>query len=313
LRGTVANTDRGWFEFLRGRPDLDEVNFWSPSPRMAFRGDPLTPFFFRLKAPDRAIAGFAFFARYERLPVWLAWDAFGLGNGVDSLEELQSRLDVLRTRIRYEPPPGPDQIGCIILVEPLLFPPDLWIREPADWKPRTQAYRYYDLSQGEGRLLWERCLEAAATLAEGRYDWTDQAWAERAERYGNPQLIRPRLGQGTFRIATMEAYDRACALTGEHSLPALDAAHIKPFGRGGDHTVTNGIFMRADLHRLFDRGYVTVTPELDVLISTKLREDFENGRTYYPLHGGQLRLPSAPGDRPDSELLAWHNESIFRE
>jgi hypothetical protein len=27
LKGTVANTDRGWFEYLRGRPDLDEVNF----------------------------------------------------------------------------------------------------------------------------------------------------------------------------------------------------------------------------------------------------------------------------------------------
>ncbi len=76
MRGTVANTDRGWFEYLRGRPDLSEVNFWSPSPRRTFRGEPMTPFFFRLKAPIKKVAGFAFFARYERLPVWLAWEAF---------------------------------------------------------------------------------------------------------------------------------------------------------------------------------------------------------------------------------------------
>jgi putative restriction endonuclease len=63
MHATVANTDRGWFEYLRGRSDLSEVNFWSPSPRRTFRGDPRTPFFFRLKAPVKAIGGFGFFAR----------------------------------------------------------------------------------------------------------------------------------------------------------------------------------------------------------------------------------------------------------
>jgi putative restriction endonuclease len=77
--------------------------------------------------------------------------------------------------------------------------------------------------------------------------------------------VRPRLGQGTFRIATIQAYERACAVTGEHSLPALEAAHIRPFAEGGTHDVSNGLLLRADLHRLFDRGYVTVTPKLEHL------------------------------------------------
>jgi len=312
LKGTVANTDRGWFEFLRGRPELDEVNFWSPSPRQAFRGDPHTPFFFRLKAPVKAVAGFATFTRYERLPPWLAWEAFGPGNGVDSLEELEARLAVLREHIRYQPPPGPDEIGCIMLIEPVLFPPDLWIPEPLDWKPRTQSYRYYDLAVGEGRHLWERCLGAARELSEARYDWTDRKWAERAGRYAELRLVRPRLGQGTFRIATMQAYERACAVTGEHSLPALDAAHIKPFARGGAHEVANGLFLRTDLHRLFDRGYLTVTPELRLVVGSRLREDYENGRTYYPLDGTTLRPPRATDERPSPEHLRWHNDSVFR-
>lgn len=299
MRGTVANTDRGWYEFLRGRPDLSEVNFWSPSPRRTFRGDRMTPFFFRLKAPHKAVAGFAFFARYERLPVWLAWEAFGAGNGTDSFQDLTERLEKLREHIRFEPPPGPDEIGCTILLDPVFFP-----------EGRTQGYRYYDLESGEGRLLWDRCRESARLVARRSYS-EPPAVIERAARYGAAQIILPRMGQGSFRIATLQAYDRACAVTGEHSLPALEAAHIWPFHAGGQHEVSNGILLRADLHRLFDRGYLTVTPELTLQVSFRLRADFHNGRTYYPFDEKQVRVPSNAADRPNPDHLDWHRRNVF--
>lgn len=37
LQGIVAITDRGWLDFLRGVPDLEEANFWKPSSRRAVR------------------------------------------------------------------------------------------------------------------------------------------------------------------------------------------------------------------------------------------------------------------------------------
>ena len=83
-----------------------------------------------------------------------------------------------------------------------------------------------------------------------------------AQRHGKPILVRPRLGQGTFRVVVTDAYTRACAVTGEHSLPALEAAHIRPYSHGGVHEVSNGLLLRSDIHRLFDRGYVTVTKDL---------------------------------------------------
>ena len=310
MRGTVANTDRGWFEYLRGRPDLSEVNFWSPSPRRTFRGDPMTPFFFRLKAPTKAIAGMAFFVRYERLPVWLAWEAFGPGNGADSLPDLMERLRRLREHIRFEPPPGPDEIGCSILLDPVLFPEELWIPEPEDWKGRTQGYRYYDLDAGIGRDLWDRCRHAARVVADRAYDHPSPV-RERAARYGAPQVVLPRLGQGSFRIATLQAYERACAVTDEHSLPVLEAAHIWPYRAGGLHEVPNGILMRADLHRLFDRGYVTVTPDLRLRVSGRLKRDFHNGRSYYPLDGRPLRVPTNREERPDPGHLEWHVQNVF--
>src|SRR5450759_4045811 len=72
--GFIANTDFGWFShFLHRAEPPDEVDFWQPSPHGFKAIPPGAPFFFRLGAPHKAIAGFGFFARYERVPVWLAW------------------------------------------------------------------------------------------------------------------------------------------------------------------------------------------------------------------------------------------------
>lgn len=52
-----------------------------------------------------------------------------------------------------------------------------------------------------------------------------------------------------FRIAVTSAYG-ACAISGEHSLPALEAAHVGPYEDGGAHPLPNEPLLRADIHRL---------------------------------------------------------------
>lgn len=131
-------------------------------------------------------------------------------------------------------------------------------------------------------------------------------------RFGAPRLVTPRLGQGSFRLAVYDAYDRACAVTGEHSLPALEASHIKPYAIGGAHDVSNGLPLRRDLHRLFDLGYVSFDVDLTFMVSDRLRLEYDNGRAYYEMSGRQLRVPSRVADRPDPEHLAWHRESVYR-
>ena len=133
-----------------------------------------------------------------------------------------------------------------------------------------------------------------------------------ADRFGAPLTVRPRLGQGSFRLAVTDAYKGACAVTGEHSLPALEAAHIRSYSEGGEHEISNGLLIRSDIHRLFDKGYVTVSPSLHFEVSRKLKEDFSNGRSYYGLHGAPIGLPVRIADRPNTEMLAWHNENCFK-
>ena len=120
-----------------------------------------------------------------------------------------------------------------------------------------------------------------------------------------------RLGQGSFRVLVTDAYKRRCAFTGSPVLHVLEAAHIKPFSEGGPHAVSNGILLRQDVHTLFDRGYVTVTPEYRVEVSRRIKEEFENGREYYSSHGKQIVLPDAPNLRPTEDFLRWHNQNVF--
>ena len=136
--------------------------------------------------------------------------------------------------------------------------------------------------------------------------------AEAPARFGEPHLIRPRLGQGAFRVLVTDIYQRRCAVTHERTLPALEAPHIRPYGDGGAHEARNGLLLRRDIHSLFDAGYVTVTPDLHFEVSRRIKEEFDNGKHYYALHGHKIEPPPDVGQRPDPDALVWHNENCFK-
>jgi putative restriction endonuclease len=315
MRGYVANTHADWFDFLAQKGRWDEVNFWNPSDYYAFRGERGSPFFFRLKSPRNAIGGFGLVQRFDKLPEWLAWECFEEGNGAPTFELMQSRLHAIREKSDIKGKSELRQIGCIILAQAIFFPEALWIRQPSDWAPQNLRYTGYDLTEGEGERIWRECLERATPtgLFPGfarESESTDSPLAPNLARRGTPVLVAPRLG--AFRLAVTDAYARACAVTQEHSLPVLEAAHIKPFAHGGEHEVSNGLLLRSDLHRLFDRGYLTVTPEHRIEVSPLLREHFSNGRSYYPLHGQSVIVPKRGQHVPAADALRWHNERVFR-
>jgi putative restriction endonuclease len=201
-----------------------------------------------------------------------------------------------------------------MLSAPVFFDQKDWVDAPADWAPTgIQQGKRYALDEGEGRRIWERCLERAAG---GRRYWnverTPLLLAEGTPRFGAPGTVKPRLGQGLFSLAVRDAYRGACAVTREHSGPVLEAAHILPYKRGGEHRVDNGLLLRSDLHRLFDFGYVTVTADHEFRVGERLRTEFNNGRSYYGLDGSPIALPDDPVLRPNRDFLAWHGREVFR-
>src|SRR6266511_152116 len=302
MRGFVAPTDHEWYRFLQARPELREVNFWRPSQHRfgALQSGEL--FFFKLKAPHNAIGGFGLFTRAAVLPVWEAWEVFGLANGVPDVQALIARLsrliDKAGSAITID-----DWIGCLAINEPVFFAPDEWVPVPADWRREIVSGKSYDLATGEGRLLYERCLARAQAQAHTA-SWTAELLD--TARYGPPQLVRPRLGQASFRIAVLEAYERRCAVTGERSLPVVEASHIKPFSAGGEHAVPNGLPLRRDIHKLFDLGFVSVRPDLTFAVSDELRDTYANGRVYYQRQDQASAPPIPRSENPDPKQLEWH-------
>ena len=197
------------------------------------------------------------------------------------------------------------EIGCRILTQPFFFEERDWIAVPPSWAPNIVSFKTYNTADAEGLELWETINDR---LTRPQFP----GLAEPPARFGEPHLIRPRLGQGAFRVLVTDIYHRRCAVTQERTLPALEAAHIRPYGDGGDHEARNGLLLRRDIHSLFDTGYVTVTPDHHFEVSRRIREEFDNGKHYYALHGHVIDMPKDISQRPDPAALVWHNEHCYR-
>lgn len=313
MRLFVAVTDNEWFALHLSRSRMEEVNFWRPSPDATFKAlSPGELLLFKLHAPDNYIVGGGFFTRFLQLPVNMAWEVFGEANGVRSLTEMRARI----AHYRHKPiaPAENPTIGCIMLGEPFFWAKELWIPVPADFKLNTVQGKGYDSETGMGRDLWFAISERLSTSApENLQPESATIAAIESQGYGKPHVVLPRLGQGLFRVLLTDVYERRCAITGERTLPVLDAAHIKPYPVVQRHELPNGLLMRSDLHRLFDNGYLTVHPtERKVLVSKRIKEEFENGRDYYLLEGTPLREPREPIFRPTQENLEYHASEVFR-
>ncbi len=302
MRYWVGITDRDWYERLKRRAPV-EVNFWQPNARrLANFLQPGVPFLFKLHASDNFIVGGGFFVRFSALPARLAWNAFGEGNGVASYPELRKRVEKYRGATAGDP-----EIGCNLLAEPFFFDRHEWIPTPPSLHRNTQRGKTYDSEQGDGRVLWQQVEQRMKALSVGRTTFDLDH-----PRFGAEYMTRSRWGQGTFRVLVTEAYERRCAITGERTLPVLEAAHIKGYAEGGQHLVSNGLLLRADLHKLFDDFYLTVTEDLKVRVSPRIREEFHNGREYYQSLDQTLKvMPADLRDRPAPDFLRWHNERFL--
>jgi putative restriction endonuclease len=284
----VAITDRSWFDLL-SQEQPDEINFWQPSGARNFKAVSVGELFlFKLHAPNDFIVGGGVFSHASNVPLSLAWEAFGIKNGVTSLPDMRRRIAQYRRDDALLDPRTDPPVGCRILTQPFFWPREQWLPVPASFARNIVTGKRYATDEAEGRYLWDAIAARNSPIT---------APFNAVPRYGAPQIMRPRLGQGAFRLTVTDAYERCCAISGEKTLPILDAAHIRSYGEGGEHDPSNGLLLRTDIHRLFDLGYVTVSDDHRFEVSRRLKADFDNGRHYYDLHGMAVR-PPRPGRPP---------------
>ena len=297
----VGITDSDWFRQLKA-DNAQEVNFWQPGGNALFKAlQPNELFLFKQHKSDGGrICGGGFFVRSSILPCDLAWDAFGRKNGTPSLVSMRERIIMYRKANKGDVS-NPD-IGCIILTQPFYFDEPDYIDAPADWANAIVSGKTYDTSEEIGAALFAQVKERLSM-------WNASSLLPPGPNVPPPQHS---LGTGAFRVIVSESYNRTCAMTGEHTLPALVASHIMPLAEGGTNEADNGLLLRADLSALFARGLLTVNADdLRVNVSPLIRERYSNGLNYYLLEGHPIAVPEIEGNRPNRDLLAWHNKEVF--
>ncbi|SNU04628.1 putative restriction endonuclease [Lachnospiraceae bacterium] len=294
----VGVTDSEWYEYNRIK-NLVEVNFWRPGGQVFKALDRNDLFLFKLHYPENYIVGGGYFVSYSYLPTYLAWDAFGDGNGTSSLNELNRKISKYRQKNNMVD--SNPYIGCIILTDVFYFDRNKWIPAPDDFGKYTVQGKSYSDDTTVGKALFdqvrERLFDNVKTIDKPQFGYSQ---------------VKHRIGQGAFRIIVTDNYQRRCAITGEKTLPVLQAAHIKPVSQEGPYIASNGLLLKSDFHTLFDDGYITIDSDYRVDVSKRLHDDYGNGKDYYKYHGQKLMIiPEKIENRPSKEFLQWHNENIF--
>ena len=317
----IGNTDNKWFDFLRTRQPWAEVNFWKPTPATFKAIDEGGLFAFRLKSPRAFIGGYGILASAINVPIQFAWDGLGIGNGCATVDELVSSIKKYRGGIDIT---AQSLFGCRVLIEPVFFDEADWFPVPDDWSDNIVSGKTYSTNSNAGELLYQRILERTDKKAlfqrdkQGLFGFGDDGQKPLSpllptkDKYGRDQFFKPRLGQQSFRIKVASAYQFTCGISDTKVLPALDAAHVRPYADGGIHALDNGIMLRKDIHSVFDAGYATFDEDFRFVVSDRVRTDFNNGNEYRKLHGSRLKLPSQEWARPAKVNIEWHRNERFK-
>ncbi len=117
-------------------------------------------------------------------------------------------------------------------------------------------------------------------------------------------VVRDPSQQAKLRSDLLDFYSQ-CVISACKIEPILEAAHIHPVANGGECSMGNSLLLRSDLHRMFDRGLITIDSESYLIKLSDSIKDFEQ---YADLSGKIAFLPSHKGLR---EKLEWHNKNVF--
>jgi putative restriction endonuclease len=118
-----------------------------------------------------------------------------------------------------------------------------------------------------------------------------------------------------FRTNVLDAYDSRCALTGFKFINGggraeVEAAHIKPVEHGGPDRVANGLALCGTAHWMFDRGLISLSDDLDILVSRQVNDP--DGVWSLLNKSRRATSPITPDLRPHPRFLGWHRDNCFK-
>jgi putative restriction endonuclease len=293
----VAITDNRLFQNLRTSFLGDVINFWTPTPWNIRGLRPGNRVYFLLKSPVRKIAGHGEFKRYLNMRASDAWNAYGLGNGVASFDELVALVDHFAgmNSKKYLRVPNP-KIGCIELTNYVFYPNDAFIDPLAvglSIPSKVVKIKYFIDADPIKSTLTSATAETFSLV-------TSVSSRKLSSR-------KNRVRASAFRNEILSNYAHCCCITGLALQELLEAAHIQPYVNEKSDHPQNGLCLRVDLHCLFDAGLITLDQNFNIVLSKKLTNN-----SYMIFAGTQIKLPKDCSVQPAHCALEFHRSKVFR-
>lgn len=126
------------------------------------------------------------------------------------------------------------------------------------------------------------------------------------------RIVRDRI----FRRIVLRAYSERCAVSGLKLINGLGraevaAAHIRPVEKDGPDIINNGIALSGTVHWMFDRGLISLSDDLQILVSRQAND--RDGIRALINKSGYALPPQRSFDRPHPHFLQWHRENCFKQ
>lgn len=166
------------------------------------------------------------------------------------------------------------------------------------------------LSDAEPLLPRNSDLSAPPGFDEAQVPFAFERDRERVSQLSS-RILRDRV----FRRVVLRAYDERCAITGLKLINGggraeVAAAHIRPVEANGPDIVSNGLALSGTAHWMFDRGLISLSDNLEILISRHVN-DADSVRSIVN-RSGCANSPRKDYERPHPHFLQWHREHCFK-
>lgn len=127
-------------------------------------------------------------------------------------------------------------------------------------------------------------------------------------------LVEQRVKQLFFRRAVLASYDGRCCMSGLSDARLLVASHIVPWSRDKANRLnpSNGLCLSVLHDKAFDRGLITVSPELRIMVSSQLRDSTDDSilkSVLVALHDQPIKKPER--FLPRADFLDCHRTEVY--
>jgi putative restriction endonuclease len=174
--------------------------------------------------------------------------------------------------------------------------------------------RIVELGLEENAKLLPRLSEPSLPLVGFDEEQVPFQFDQQRERlsFTVSRIMRDRV----FRRIVLRAYDQRCSITGLKLINGggraeVAAAHIRPVEASGPDIVNNGIALSGTAHWMFDRGLISLSDDLQILISRQVN-DPDAVRAFIN-RSGYAFPPGRNSERPHPHFLDWHRTHCFKQ